>query len=256
MSEGDKITIEIQCQGEDGLINFLHNHGVVNQTNGWELICTTVKLTDKSKTWTPCAWTWLRPENEVFEFSNGGNEAILGLRFYFPIKIHTDDKLQKQDKFLVLELMKSNREELFLAYYDFEQKKYYPTNIKFKRGFKNTIDLVKYMFARFIKQNWIKGIISAGVGVVLAVVFSWPYIFIGVSIFVAWVSLHYIRTNCISIDSVPLDLKHEPPQPSVEDPFKSITNTQYKSLEDRALIPNTNDDKSHNKNDNEVIDNK
>ncbi|MBQ9491428.1 MAG: hypothetical protein IJU86_01450 [Firmicutes bacterium] len=246
MSEGDKITIEIQCQGEDGLINFLHNHGVVNQTNGWELICTTVKLTDKSKTWTPCAWTWLRPENEVFEFSNGGNEAILGLRFYFPIKIYTDDKLQQQDKFLVLELMKGNREELFLAYYDFEQKKYYPTNIKFKRGFKNTIDLVKYMFARFIKQNWIKGIISASVGVVLAVVFTWPYIFIGLGIFVIWVFSYYIRANCISVDFISFDLKHEPPQPSVEDPLKFITNTQDKDSEQKRVIPNNKDDKNGN----------
>ena len=216
-----------------------------------------MKLTNKSKTWVQGECGYLEPTDKCFTFFNEGHEAILGLRFYFPIEIHVDNKLEKQDKFLVLELMKGKRGDLFLAYYDFDEKRYYPTNIKFKRGFKNTIDLIKYMLVRFIKQNWIKGIISVGVGVVLAVVFSWPYIFIGVSIFVAWMSLHYIRINCVSIDSVPLDLKHEPPspQPPTEDQLKSITNTQYKNLKDRALIPNSHDNKNNTKDDNKVIDN-
>ncbi len=172
----------------------------------------------------------MEPTDEFFQFNNKNNEIIYGLRFYFPTKIHTDNKLKKQDRFLVLKLMKSNREDLFIAYYDFEQKKYYPTNIKFKRVFENTIGLVKYMLARFIKQNWIKGIISASVGLVITVVFTWPYIFIGLGIFVIWVFSYYIRANYISVDSISFDLKHEPPkpQPLVEDQLKSITNTQDK----------------------------
>lgn len=229
MDKVDEITINIQCQGEDGLINFLYKHGVAKKKDGWMLSCPVMKLTNKSKTWVRGECSYLEPTDKCFTFFNEGHEAILGLRFYFPIKIHKADKLEKQDEFLVLELMKGNRENLFLAHYDFDKKRYYPTNIKFKRGFENSIDFIKYMLARLIKQNWIKGIISAGVGVVLAVVFSWPYIFIGVSIFVAWVSLHYIRTNCISIcisiDSVPLDLKQDPPspQPLTGDQLKSIT---------------------------------
>lgn len=127
----DKITIKIQCQGEDGLINFLYKHGVTKKKDGWMFSCHVIKLTGKSKSWIQGECGYLNPKDEVFEFYNEGNEAILGLRFYVPIKIHKDDKLKKQDKFLVLELMKGNNEDVFLAYYDFDKKRYYPTNIKF-----------------------------------------------------------------------------------------------------------------------------
>lgn len=242
----NKATIKIVCDGKNGLINFLCTHGFVTKTKNWIIPCPVMKLTDKSQDWIRDETNYLEPTDKFFQFDNKDNEIIYGLRFYFPIKIHMDNKLEKQDKFLVLELMKGNNGDLFLAYYNFDEKKYYPTNIKFKRGFKNTIDLVKYMLARSIKQNWIEWIISASVGVILAVVFTWPYIFIGLGIFVAWISLHYIRANCISVDSISFDLKHEPPQPSVEDPLKSITNTQDKDSEQKRVIPNNKDDKNGN----------
>ena len=48
------------------------------------------------------------------------------------------------------------------------------------------------------------------------------------------------------MDSISFDLKHEPPQPSVEDPLKSITNTQDKDSEQKRVIPNNKDDKNGN----------
>ncbi len=110
------------------------------------LTCPVIKLTDKFQNWARNDANYLESTDELFQLYNKDNEIIKGLRFYFPMEIHTDDKLKKQDKVLV-------NDDLFLAYYNFDEKRYDPTNIKFKRVFKATIRLIKYVLARFIKQN-------------------------------------------------------------------------------------------------------
>lgn len=117
------------------------------------LTCPVIKLTDKFQNWARNDANYLESTDELFQLYNKDNEIVKGLRFYFPMEIHTDDKLKKQDKVLVLELIKGNNDDLFLAYYNFDEKRYDPTHIKFKRVFKATIRLIKYVLARFIKQN-------------------------------------------------------------------------------------------------------
>ncbi len=128
----DKATVAIICDGENGLIDFLHTHGFVTKTKNWNIPCPVMKLTDKSQDWIQDKINYLGPTSKFFQFDKKDNEIIYGLRFYFPIEIYTDDELKKQDKFLVLELMEGNNGCLFFAYYDFDKKKYYPTNIKFQ----------------------------------------------------------------------------------------------------------------------------